>query len=72
MKNVKITYKTAQLYTHNITELGKMFDMSRDTVRRRLSAMQVTPHCIKKGTPVYVLADAAVAIINFEDEMKRK
>lgn len=71
MKRAKRKYKTAQLYTFNITELGKMFDMSRDTVRRRLTAMQVAPRDIKKGHSVYILAEAAVAIINFEDEFKR-
>ncbi len=67
MKFSNRVYKTAQKYTYNITELGKMFDMSRDTVRRRLIAMDVKPKCVEKGTPVYILIDAAAAIINYEN-----
>lgn len=66
MKGNLKRYDTADQYTYNITELGKMFDISRDTVRRRLHQFSVKPHGNKAGNPVYVLRDAAMAIIMIE------
>lgn len=59
-------YKTAHLFLKNVTELGEMFDLNRDTVRKRLRAYQVKPHSKEKGVPVYVVKEAAEAIISME------
>nr|WP_181391877.1 hypothetical protein [Vibrio mediterranei] len=62
----KQRYKTAHLFLKNVTELGEMFDLNRDTVRRRLNAYQVKPHKKEKGINVYVVREAAEAIIAYE------
>ncbi|WP_049544731.1 hypothetical protein [Vibrio nigripulchritudo] len=62
----KQRYKTAHLFLKNVTELGEMFDLNRDTVRRRLNAYQVKPHKKEKGVNVYVVKEAAEAIIIHE------
>lgn len=59
-------YKTAHLFLKNVTELGEMFDLNRDTVRKRLRAYQVKPYSKEKGVPVYVVKEAAEAIISVE------
>ncbi|MFW9651211.1 hypothetical protein V3H25_22570 [Vibrio parahaemolyticus] len=64
----KQRYKTAHLFLKNVTELGEMFDLNRDTVRRRLNKYQVKPHKVEKGINVYVVREAAEAIIALEFE----
>ncbi|OED68892.1 hypothetical protein A165_02505 [Vibrio tasmaniensis ZS-17] len=59
-------YKTAHLFLKNVTELGEIFDLNRDTVRKRLRAYQVKPHSKEKGVPVYIVKEAAEAIISVE------
>ncbi len=70
MKRKLTKYDTADQYLYNITELGKMFDLSRDTVRRRLSKFKVISPEAKSGNAVYVLREAAQAILAFEDRMQ--
>jgi len=62
----KKRYKTAHLFLKNVTELGEMFDLNRDTVRRRLNKYQVKPYKVEKGINVYVVREAAEAIISLE------
>lgn len=69
MKQKLTRYDTAHHYLYNITELGKMFDLSRDTVRRRLNKFKVISRETKSGNPVYVLREAAQAILAFEDNI---
>ncbi|ODS09718.1 hypothetical protein [Vibrio scophthalmi] len=64
----KQRYKTAHLFLKNVTELGEMFDLNRDTVRKRLRASQVKPHKTEKGINVYVVKEAAEAIIGCEEK----
>lgn len=64
----KQRYKTAHLFVKNVTELGEIFDLNRDTVRKRLRAFQVKPHKIEKGINVYVVKEAAEAIVGCEDK----
>lgn len=64
----KQRYKTAHLFLKNVTELGQIFDLNRDTVRRRLNAYQVKPHKKEKGVNVYVVREAAEAILAMESK----
>lgn len=59
-------YQTAHKFTVNMTELGEMFDLHRDTVRRRLSAFGVKPYGQNVGVNVYIVREAAEAIISHE------
>ncbi|EIN4364612.1 hypothetical protein LPJ47_004567 [Vibrio parahaemolyticus] len=59
-------YQTAHNFTANMTELGEMFDLHRDTVRRRLLAYGVKPHGQNIGVKVYIVREAAEAIISHE------
>ncbi|HHY0432759.1 TPA: hypothetical protein ACVU44_004730 [Vibrio parahaemolyticus] len=62
----KQRYKTAHLFLKNVTELGEIFDLNRDTVRRRLKRCQVKPFKTEKGVNVYVMREAAEAILASE------
>ncbi|MEI2421912.1 hypothetical protein V6O07_16670, partial [Arthrospira platensis SPKY2] len=62
----KKIYDTAQLHLKNVTELGEIFDLHRDTVRRRLKAYDVKPHRQQAGVNVYVLKEAAEAIVKYD------
>lgn len=59
-------YQTAHNHLRNITELGDMFDLNRDTVRRRLTAHNVQPFRQVKGVNVYIVKEAAAAIVAHE------
>ncbi|MCF9489601.1 hypothetical protein J8B38_22695 [Vibrio parahaemolyticus] len=62
----KKIYQTAHNHLKNITELGEVFDLHRDTVRRRLSAYGVKPYGLNGGVNVYIVKEAAEAIIAHE------
>lgn len=62
----KKIYQTAHKHVRNITELGDMFETHRDTVRRRLKAHDVKPYSQSKGVNVYVVKEAAEAILACE------
>lgn len=62
------TYNSAVNYVYNITELAQIFDLSRDTVRRRLRQFAVQPFGKKSGSPVYVLKEAALAMSEYEGQ----
>ncbi|KLV03295.1 hypothetical protein ABT56_20210 [Photobacterium aquae] len=62
----KKRYQTAQNHLRNVTELGEMFDLNRDTVRKRLSAKCIQPFAKHRGVNVYIVREAAEAIIEYE------
>lgn len=62
------TYNSAVNYVYNITELAQIFDLSRDTVRRRLRQFSVQPFGKKSGSAVYVLKEAALAMSEYESQ----
>ncbi|EWM34551.1 hypothetical protein D043_5206 [Vibrio parahaemolyticus EKP-021] len=62
----KKIYQTAHNHVRNVTELGDMFELHRDTVRRRLSSYGVKPSGQSKGVNVYIVREAAEAIIAYE------
>jgi len=64
-------FKKKHRYTYNISELSKMFGLSRNTVRKRLQLKNIIPHEKLNGAPVYVLFDAAKAIVYFELELEK-
>ncbi len=62
----KKIYQTAHNHVRNVTELGDMFELHRDTVRRRLSSYGIKPSGQSKGVNVYIVREAAEAIIAYE------